>query len=167
MGRCGDDSRENFPELSQDILLLTREQLHQLPGYSAWIKKPPSVYALRYGRTGRAVFHGKLSLNSQPEEHMKQISFNTTREEAEIIHAITMRVLKSGNLKHFDPLNLMMDITATHCNGNKLDLQNFLDAPDFDFFHDIFGIIKNLNRTTGKLENFFTPRYSSKLQASA
>jgi len=98
---------------------------------------------------------------------MKKISFNTTKEEAAIIYEIIMRVTKSGQLKRFDPLNLMMDITATHCNGNKLDLQNLLEAPDLDFFHDIFGIIKNLNRSTGKLDNFFSPRYSAKLQASA
>ena len=97
----------------------------------------------------------------------KNISFDTTEKEIKLILDIASRAKQSGKLKHYDPITLMMDITATHCNGNKLDLQNFLESPDLDFFHDIFGIIKNLNRTTGKLENFFTPRYSSKLQASA
>lgn len=52
----------------------------------------------------------------------------------------------------------MMDITATHNNGCKLDLPRLYAATDGDFAHDVFGIREHLNRDTGMLE-CFTPRY--------
>lgn len=53
-----------------------------------------------------------------------------------------------------------MDITACYANGNKLDLQQLLDADDFNFSHDVFGIREHLDRETGKLKNCFSPRFS-------
>ena len=55
----------------------------------------------------------------------------------------------------------VMDIDSVHLNGNPLDLERLLNADDFNFAHDVFGIRKNINRRTGKLENFFSPRYSA------
>jgi hypothetical protein len=55
-----------------------------------------------------------------------------------------------------------MDIEACHCNGNPLDLAALLAAPTTDFMHDVFGIMANINRETGTLENCFSPRYSKK-----
>lgn len=55
-------------------------------------------------------------------------------------------------------LDIAMDITAAHINS-PLDLSALLTAPDFDIIHDISGIIKNLNRKTGILENCFLPYY--------
>ena len=52
----------------------------------------------------------------------------------------------------------MMDLTATHNNGCKLDLANLLAAQDGDFAHDVFGIREWLNRDTGQL-GCFTPRF--------
>jgi len=53
-----------------------------------------------------------------------------------------------------------MDISATHCNGNPLDLESLLSVPYEDFAHDILGIQSNINRRTGELENLFSPRCS-------
>ena len=53
-----------------------------------------------------------------------------------------------------------MDITACHCNGMPLKLEELLHADEFNFAHDVFGIRHHLNRETGKLENCFCPRYA-------
>ena len=57
-------------------------------------------------------------------------------------------------------LTLVMDIDACHSNGCPLKLEELLNASDFDFAHDVGGIITNINRETGKLENCFVPRYA-------
>lgn len=57
-----------------------------------------------------------------------------------------------------DKLSLFMDLHATHTNGCPLDFNKLLSFDDFDFYHDILGIRKNLNRDTKKLENVFLPR---------
>lgn len=55
-----------------------------------------------------------------------------------------------------------MDLTATHLNGNPLDLDAMLTGRKFDLIHDICGIMYNLDRHTGKLLNCFFPRFSKK-----
>lgn len=52
------------------------------------------------------------------------------------------------------------DITACHCNGCPLDLKGLLEADSFDFGHDVFGIRRSLDRQTGKLMDYFDPRYA-------
>lgn len=53
-----------------------------------------------------------------------------------------------------------MDISATHANGNPLDLDGLLKSDDGNFAHDVFGIRRHINRSTGKLEDCFVPRYT-------
>lgn len=55
-----------------------------------------------------------------------------------------------------------MDLIACHLNGRPLDLDALLDADDFDFAHDLFGIRENINRKTGELGNCFLPRCAAK-----
>ncbi len=55
-------------------------------------------------------------------------------------------------------MDLIMDLSATHSNGCPLDFDKLLGFDDFDFYHDIYGIVKHLDRTTGKLQNCFLPR---------
>jgi hypothetical protein len=57
-------------------------------------------------------------------------------------------------------LTIMTAIEACHCNGNPLDLQRLLEANDGDFLHDVFGIVENINRETGRIKNYFSPRCS-------
>lgn len=91
------------------------------------------------------------------------IKFNTGPGEAEIIHQIVDRAMAmarkaTNRAPGFRPIDLTMDITATHCNGTPLKLRELLDAPDFDFSHDVFGIMRHINRETGQLEDCFLPR---------
>ena len=81
----------------------------------------------------------------------------TTKEEYEVIFDIVKRA-KSIGVKR-DPLSLEMDIEAAHENC-PLKLDELLKADDFNFMHDVIGIVNHLNRQTGELENFFLPRYA-------
>lgn len=60
----------------------------------------------------------------------------------------------------FDHMNTMMDIEACHNNGNPLDLAALFAADDANLAHDVFGIQRHINRSTGKLENCFVPRFT-------
>jgi hypothetical protein len=57
-------------------------------------------------------------------------------------------------------LEIIMDVSATHANGNPLRLEALLNADDFNFMHDVGGIARHLDRDTGKLTNCFLPRFS-------
>jgi len=90
---------------------------------------------------------------------MNDISFKTTKEEFEIIMQIVERT--AAIYKDINRGTLTMDITATHANGCPLKLAELLAVPNSDFTHDIAGIVRHINRRTGKLEDFFLPRYST------
>ena len=78
---------------------------------------------------------------------------------------MTGKITKRANdIKHFeklDVISLQMDIVATHISGCPLRLKALLEAPISDFIHDIYGILKHLDRTTGKLQDCFVPRYTA------
>ena len=86
------------------------------------------------------------------------ISFETTKEEFDIIAQIVSRAAEFYS--DMERIVLAMDITAAHENGCPLKLGELLAAPDSDFFHDIAGITRHINRETGELEDFFLPRYA-------
>lgn len=93
---------------------------------------------------------------------MNNINFKTTKKDASIIDVITDRTyvwFEKHNHK-IDFLSLQMDIISVHLNDRPLRLAELLDADDFNFMHDISGIINNIDRKTGKLTNLFCPRYA-------
>ena len=57
-----------------------------------------------------------------------------------------------------DRLSLDMDLSATHA-VTPLRLADLLAADDFHFAHDVFGIMRHINRRTGRLEDHFVPRF--------
>lgn len=78
-------------------------------------------------------------------------------EDRKLIEDIAHRACESlGGYETL--LDIVMDITACHLNGNPLDLNKFLNFEEFDFIHDVLGIRKNMNRNTGVLGNCFLPR---------
>ena len=92
------------------------------------------------------------------------VSFEVSKEDAALIGQIVKRghaLADKFDAKHFDSLSFSMDVTACHANGCPLKLMQFLEADDFNFAHDLFGINKHLNRTTGALEGFFLPRFAA------
>lgn len=94
---------------------------------------------------------------------LRNIRFDATLKDRELIKKITRRamdMLESMGDKTSAELeqDFRMDLTAVHLNDTPIDLGKLLGADDFNFVHDIMGIRKHLNRTTGKLENCFLPR---------
>jgi hypothetical protein len=90
------------------------------------------------------------------------LSFDCPEDERKTIRAIARRA-RDLYLEHRvdrSALDIDMDLTAAHCNGNPLRLDELLKADDFNLLHDVSGIAKHLNRETGKLEGFFSPRFS-------
>jgi len=91
------------------------------------------------------------------------ISFKTTKGEHETIMKIVARaeeIAKRAEVP-FNRLHVSMDISATHANGCPLKLDKLLDAEGPDFSHDVFGIIRHIDRETGQLGNCFVPRYAA------
>jgi hypothetical protein len=89
-------------------------------------------------------------------------SFKTTDKDYLLIAEIAKRaVILAHKLgKDYDCTTVSMDVTACHANGNPLRLDDLLKADDGNFGHDVFGINRFIDRSTGKLTDFFRPRYS-------
>lgn len=88
---------------------------------------------------------------------MSYVSFSITEGEADLIRQIVDRAVRMQY--DVDRQQLEMDLTACHANGCRLDLDKLLNSPDFDFAHDVFGIRRWLDRSTGTLPvEKFEPR---------
>lgn len=79
-------------------------------------------------------------------------------ENYPIIVKIVNRAEK-GKMLLFDKISLAMDLECAVDEFN-LRLNDLLNADDYNFAHDIYGIQHNLNRQTKKMENFFVPRFA-------
>lgn len=94
---------------------------------------------------------------------MSPINFAASPEDAALIEKIAERheamFKRLFPSQTFDRLSATMDVTATHLNGCPLRLRDLLEADDFNFAHDVGGITRHLDRTTGKLTNCFLPRF--------
>ena len=82
-----------------------------------------------------------------------------TLKEKQQVDLIVNRILKTSPITN--KLNSHRDILMVHLNGCPLDLDGLINASDADFYHDIDGIFINLNRETGRLEDYFVPRFSA------
>ncbi len=80
-----------------------------------------------------------------------------TKKDTKKISAIAKRAINEFG---GDRMNCEMDISAAHLS-NKLDLDALFEADRSNFSHDIYGIMNNLNRETGLIENCFRPRFSA------
>lgn len=89
------------------------------------------------------------------------IDFGLTDEERGFVADIVDRAEELELLPPEARVDRMMDIAAVHKNGCPLDLESFLHhATDFSFKHDFLGIVENIDRSTGKLQNHFLPKYA-------
>jgi len=95
----------------------------------------------------------------ETKEKKQQMKMNASKQDEVFIMAIGEKAKEK--FPRIDRLGLEMDLTACHLNGNPLRLHDMLNAANiFDFAHDIFGIMDHIDRTTGKLLNCFSPRFS-------
>lgn len=94
---------------------------------------------------------------------MKTINWHCDKSEMKQISAIVKRANALGlcGFDNYSNQTANMDIAACHCNGNPLNLDKLLNAPDFDFTHDMCGICRHIDRETGELKNCFSPRCSA------
>jgi uncharacterized protein DUF6874 len=84
-----------------------------------------------------------------------------TDDEIVIIRGIVDRALplfRQAGVK-CTPMDLQMDISAAHlvCPLRLVELKQ---ADDFNFAHDVGGIMRNLNRRTFQFDNCFMPRFA-------
>ena len=90
------------------------------------------------------------------------ISFHTTKDELEIITKIAQRADREIYGAHVIQTisDTIMDIIACHANGCPLKLEALLAADNFNVAHDVAGIRRHIDCTTGKLLGGFLPRFS-------
>ena len=85
-----------------------------------------------------------------------------TKKDQKIIDRIVKRAMVASR-KHnlgLDVVSVEMDIKAVHLK-TRLELERWVSADDFNFAHDVCGIIRHLDRETGKLKDYFVPRFSN------
>ena len=83
--------------------------------------------------------------------------FSIAHDYVLVIHKIALR---AHELNHdIDFTTLMMDMMATH-KVCPLMLEELLAADVSNFAHDVGGIMRHINRKTGRLENCFVPRFA-------
>lgn len=87
------------------------------------------------------------------------MNFNITDDDLNLITDIAKRACQI--YPELDMTITMLDLISVHQNSNPLRLDELLEAPEFDFCHDIAGIYNHLDRRTGKLGECFSPRYSA------
>ena len=79
-----------------------------------------------------------------------------TQEDIDTLGKISRR---AGSISIEEPaISLVLDILAVHLGGTLLDLKKLLEAGTEDFYYDVYGITRNIDRNTGKLLNGFIPR---------
>ena len=92
------------------------------------------------------------------------LSYLVSQEDGNLIDDIVERYLDQWvwadrNTRGCVKLGLEVDITVCHANGTPLRLQDLLMAPGHDFLHDVEGIRKYLDRSSGALLGNFYPRF--------
>lgn len=91
----------------------------------------------------------------------KQVpKFSATRDEMIIIAGIATRAAQMADRLgvDYEQRDALMDIDACHSNGCRLDLTKLLKSDNANFSHDVFGIRRFIDRSTGKLTGCFVPR---------
>jgi hypothetical protein len=87
-------------------------------------------------------------------------NWNISREDHDLSVEVAKRALRELRAYPDDQRTLIMDLQACHANACPLDFKGLLEAPMQDFSHDVCGIRQYINRDTGQLDGFFTPRYA-------
>lgn len=102
--------------------------------------------------------------HSEVSDSQAAVSFSASNADCALVGKIVDRavLLARKHQQKMNRLSTRMDLLACHANGNPMDFAKLLAADDFNFAHDVLGIERHLDRETGKLQNFFSPRCSAK-----
>lgn len=95
---------------------------------------------------------------------LNMLKLTANQDDAALILKIVTRARRAQ--PRVDSLALALDLTAVHLNTCPLRLADLLAADDFNFSHDVFGIHRNIDRTTAELRDFWSPRFHQR-QAQA
>jgi hypothetical protein len=84
-----------------------------------------------------------------------------SKKEQKIITQIVNRLIDYGyrDGQPIDRQSAEMDITAAHM-VSPLWLDDLLASDEFNFRHDVYGIMNHIDRRTGKMLDHFTPRFT-------
>jgi hypothetical protein len=95
------------------------------------------------------------------------LSFRISKDDHELVSDIADRAMGLARQAKLDvrKMDIIMDLTAVHANGCRMDFAALATADQFNMAHDVFGIMRHLNRQTGQLEGFFVPRFSQRKES--
>jgi hypothetical protein len=97
---------------------------------------------------------------------MTQTKVNATNEDRILIQKIVARAktIRSEVVVDYRPIvdifGLAYALTIVHLNTCPIDLQRLLEADDANFLHDILGIQRHIDMSTGELRDCFLPRFA-------
>lgn len=100
----------------------------------------------------------------RPQDTSMPINFNVSPEDQRLIQEIAKQAVAvaADNGMAYPHHEAVMDLTACHANGCPLDLKRLLRPEVLNsdtFAHDVLGIRRHINRTTGKMPaTKFRPR---------
>lgn len=66
---------------------------------------------------------------------------------------------RKAGVKPVKRMDTMMTLHFANLD-DLLDYERLLSFPDFDFMHDVIGMLRHMDRSTCKLVGFFSPRCS-------
>lgn len=89
---------------------------------------------------------------------MDEPSFARTPTEERQVRSCVDRAAALNLISEGQRTECEMDIIATHANGTPLNLEKLLNLPAHDFAHDITGMNRNMDQSTGRLMNHFRPK---------
>lgn len=91
-----------------------------------------------------------------------RVSFQISHTDSLLVGKVARRAARASAKVGFrlDVIEIRMDLAACHANGNPVDFAKLLAADDATFGHDVFGISRHMDRDTGQLRDFFSPRCS-------
>lgn len=112
-------------------------------------------------KQGHIMEQASLTSGRKSSRNTITVQFTHDPQTRELISKIVLRAKGLGLInRRYSGQTCSMDVNAVHSNGNPLRLADLLAADDFNFMHDICGIARHLDRDTGKLGDFFSPRFS-------
>ena len=91
-----------------------------------------------------------------------KVSFDAPEEVGSLISEVVERVKRQerDDWSKDALLQLRMSLTACHANGCPIDWSRLLEADNFNFYHDVFGIHRRISTSTGELGGYFLPRFA-------
>ena len=87
------------------------------------------------------------------------MNWTITKKDSDVIVKIAARAC--GILEDLPKIDCIMSLTAVHANGVPMDLDRMLAADNGNLLHDVTGCIAYVDRSTGKLDGNFLPRFAS------